>query len=271
MPTVTHVVPHVRIAFGGVIGSPAVEEWTCALAWGPSTDDAAASLAALTVPELAQQNAGLSAAISQWFSSSINGQTSEATGGAGIGQAAFLTWMKLNRLDNLGHYIGASNTFAYPAPVPGGGTVDPTGPAGAYIPPWQMSTVLTLLTDVSRGRGSHGRLYPPLAGSGPSGTTPYQTAHTVQCMAASLAGLISNINENLFSGSSYAGNDAGGFQGNVVISSSQPNSGPNAGAAPFLTVVRTVVADRVADIQKRRVEQVSRLLVAPVAITNIDA
>jgi hypothetical protein len=92
---------------------------------------------------------------------------------------AKLTTIKLNELDNLGHYKDKGNTVEhhFDTPVPG---------AGSQHVPAQQALAVTLRTAAKRGRAHAGRFYIPCYGGGPGAdgligsgnTTPVLTATT---------------------------------------------------------------------------------------------
>jgi hypothetical protein len=262
MPQTTTVLPHVKIAWGGSIGTPSAEVWTNSIAWVPKGNDMS-GVTSQGLTGLQAQMGGLSTAIQNWFQDPIWGNDPDTAKGAGICPDAKLEWVKCNAIGADGKYLFASNTFFYPAPIPGGGTQGGTN-TPSYQPPWQMTTAITLRTTVARGRGSKGRIYPPLAGGPPDPGVPYQNLKIVTQMTNGFTGLLDNINAGMYvgSGNSAQGYDQSGIAndhyGNCVIVSTMPHTGPHAGAAPLLTPILSVEVDRVADVQTRRVDRIHR-------------
>lgn len=272
-PLTTTVLPHVKIAWGGSIGDPKAEVWANSLAWAPKDLD----MSGVISDGLAREQAnilGLATAIQQWFQTPTTFQGQDRTlKGAGVSPMAKLEWVKLNAVGADGKYLFPSNTYFFPAKISGGGVhVDNSG---AYRPPWQMTTAITLRTTVARGRGSKGRIYPPLAGGPPdTDAEPYQAEYLVNQMANSFTGLLDNINAGLYmAGSTGSGGyePSGGFPnshpGNCVIASVSPHTGPHAGAAPLLTPILKVEVDRTADVQTRRVDRIPRSITGQQLIT----
>jgi hypothetical protein len=75
----------------------------------------------------------------------------------GVSNQAFLTWIKVAKIDTTGHYPAdhVPGIYNYVTPVAGGA-------ASSGIP--QATMAVTLLTAKPRGRASHGRFYlPPCA------------------------------------------------------------------------------------------------------------
>lgn len=275
-PLSTTVLPHVKIAWGGSLGDPAAEVWTNAIAWVPKGNDMSSVISQGLVGEQAQMD-GLSTAIANWFQTPINFQGQDGTAkGAGIAPAAKLEWVKLNAVGVDGKYLFASNTFYYPTKIAGGGAHYTN--SIAYSPPWQMTTAITLRTTVARGRGSKGRIYPPLAGGGPeTDAEPYQPLFAIQQMTNSFTGLLDNMNAGLYVGGQGMGTkqgyDTSGLletnYGNCVIVSTSPRTGPHAGAPALLTPILSVEVDRTADVQTRRVDRIKRAI-APKELVTLN-
>jgi hypothetical protein len=84
------------------------------------------------------------AAISTWWSAA----------GHAMASTSSLQYLKCNNINAAGHYAdaGAAYEYLYSPTVPGGGT--------AQVPSF-CSVVFSWRTVISRGPGSHGRIYPP--------------------------------------------------------------------------------------------------------------
>lgn len=137
-----------KLVFGGSLC--ASEQWACSIHMmtaGVETEDDAAAIALMVAP------------IYDWFGR----QASH------INQQARLEWIKLNKInkpDGLYADAGSANTL-YP------GTVGLPAPANISGPP-QITQVISFNTDIARGRGSKGRIYPPTV-SGDSGGSFVET------------------------------------------------------------------------------------------------
>lgn len=258
----TTVLPHVKIAWGGSLGTPAVEVWTNSIAWKTVTGGGWDTLLGRGRDAFVAQMAGLSTAISDWFSLQVWANRGDHLKGAGISPNAKLEWVKLNAIGADGKYLYASNTFFYPAAIPGGGAQADSGSGPFYSPPWQATTAITLRTTIARGRGSHGRIYPPLAVYAPDPNVPYQSLNVANQMCGAFTGLLDNFNSGLFlsgnSGYDQAMAPIDETAGDCCIVSTSPTSGPHVGAPALLTPILTVEVDRVPDVQTRRVNRVPR-------------
>lgn len=261
----TQVKPHCKISWGGELGNPAAEVWANGLSWVPKGDDMSGVIA-LGLAGEQEQMAGLSTAIQNWFQTPATFGGSLSDKGAGIAPTAKLHWVKFNAVGADGKYLFASNTFFYPAAIAGGGVHGVGGVSAPFTPPWQMTTAITLRGTVSRGRGSHGRIYPPLAGVGPTVDLPYEDVAVATQMTNSFVGLLDNINDGLYNTYDTSG-AAEHHIGNCVIVSTVPLAGPHAGAPAMLTPIVSVEIDRVPDVQTRRVNRVPRLTAGSQQVT----
>lgn len=133
--------PHFLLQFGGSIGNPGLEIWSCGIRMWIDGDDVFAVdpddyLATVASP-----------ALITWFESSATK----------ISTSCFLQWSKFNEIDEDGHYANPStNELIY------GLTANPGG-GGSSVLPWQSSVCLTWLTDArERGIASKGRIFMPL-------------------------------------------------------------------------------------------------------------
>lgn len=257
----TTVLPHIKIAWGGSLGDPGMEVWTNSIGWMAKTDSNWTNIVNRGVSGTQDNISALSTAIGQWFQTPCSTETADTEKGAGINPQANLEWVKLNIIGANGKYLFASNTFFYPVAISGGGTMAGNS---LYSPPWQMTTAITLRTTVSRGRGSKGRIYPPMAGAPDNRSNgPYSYPAVTQQMANGFAGLLDNINSGLYFSTSSGGYDtqigaANALEGNCCIVSTSPTSGPHAGATPLLSPILTVEVDAVPDVQTRRVNRIPR-------------
>lgn len=145
---------------------------------------------------------------------------------------AFLTYVKVNRINALGHYQDpVSMTHDYPVPRGGGG-------AGTGVPP-QIATVASLRTDFERGLAHRGRMYlVPAMGF----TTPATDGRAPAASALRVAGAVSTLINRV--NTDFATVNGGDFGGRVAIIS-------NKGAGAFHFVTR-VECGRVIDTMRSR-------------------
>lgn len=149
-----------------------------------------------------------------------------------ISPNAVLDRVKVNLVGPDGRYVSQGDTVEVEIPdVPGGS-------AGQTLPP-QCTCAVSLLSDRRRGPGSHGRFYPPLAG------TPVQSDGKIQAaVAKSMADSASQLVRALA--------DAGGT---TALAGPGPLRVVNAsavGAGRFDLVTRVRVGRVVDTIQRRR-------------------
>lgn len=221
--------PHLKITLGGVLGSPAVEIWSCGLRYYPASP---------STPPTPNQLQGVADAVapdaSAWMS---------APEGA-ISKSAYLTYVKAVWVLNTGKQRDANTAMHdFASPVQGGGN------NAAAI--WEQSYALTFRTAVNRGRGHSGRIYPPISGTGPAVGQPYCAAGDANVMASNGALLLTNAATHV-AGVIEPSGPTGGF---AVMSVGDTVGG----ITPLATYITAVVCDRVADIQHRRVNRVPRL------------
>lgn len=225
-PGATTVVPHMRLSWGGSLGIPAVEIWSNGLAFrvGPEAPSAA---------EL-QAVADAAANPIQDFVTNVNAQ---------IGSAVSLEWVKAVWLLNNGRQRDTNTAMHdYPTPFPRG--------AKSTNPIWEQSYCVTLRTALNRGRGHAGRIYLPLAGPNPEGTTPYAPASYADNLAALYAtfdGQLHTAINGVLPGTGRVAHSAISSRGTVD------------NPVPLLTNITGCVVDRVPDVQRRRVNRVQRL------------
>lgn len=162
---------------------------------------------------------------------------------AQIGTAVSLEWVKAVWLLNNGKQRDTNTAIHdYASPFPRG--------SKSTNPIWEQSYCVTLRTALNRGRGHAGRIYLPLAGPQPDGTTPYAPAS----YANSLANLFVTMNQQIMAAMAAALGGGGTRSGRLAISSRVSEDHP----LPLLTDVTRVVVDRVPDVQRRRVNRVQR-------------
>jgi hypothetical protein len=131
----TYVGNHALLSFGGTLRGTD-EQWSCGLRFG-------GTISAETVTQ--GECATLAGVLSTW----VNASTT-------IGQQAHLSWVKYNRLNNLGKYIEAQTNVIYyePAAEPRAVTVS--------THPNQIALVASLETGFKRGLAHIGRIYLPI-------------------------------------------------------------------------------------------------------------
>jgi hypothetical protein len=234
------VAPHIRASWGGVLGNPGVEVWTNSVNLMGLTGGATAGA---TGAGLASQLPALQAIVTGWFQA----KDTDGRGISAISATARLSWVKFNRIGADGKYLDNPNTLEF-APVTGGGQYSATAPLPGII--WQQSSVISLLTGQPRGRGSHGRIYPPACGL-PVGDDGYMAADLTLKMQANAVRLIGDLNK--------INNQAGsGALFNVCVVSAESKGRPAKN-----TPVTRLHVDRIPDVQRRRVNRL-----APNAVTE---
>lgn len=248
--TPTVVLPHVRISFGGTIGVPGVEIWENTINYTGATDALTADIMAAGA-SLPDQMAQLKIDVVRWFSStdtSVNG-----AGASMISNSVFLDYIKLNLVGTNNRYLGQPNGIQFTPIQAQGAQLD--GP----IMPWQSTYGITLRVANRRtGRGSKGRIFPPLAGASPPVGSPYIAAALADAMTHSFAVLLGDINTHLFSSNGFVHPAADPGVGNCIVVSPVPHKGPNVGAAALNSVITSVEINRVADVMTSRVNRIPR-------------
>lgn len=144
-------IQHLLIAWGGTLGTPTQDVWTCTLKAivhpaGLQTVDA------FTLTDQQEWLTGAKSAFSAWMSSS------NTAGGLPRGTCAALTWIKANMIGTDGKYMYSTTSQLDVTPAVTGG-IQSANP--------RVSAVVTLETAIGRGRGSRGRYYPPAVGFQP--------------------------------------------------------------------------------------------------------
>lgn len=177
-----------------------------------------------SVDTVSETNQGIIEAIQQWFISAD----------ANISQYATLSWVKFAIIDTDGKYAKNGNEYefneTYDFPAVTGGNSYSQG--GSQVAP-QLSVAITFLTDVARGAGRFGRIYPPLTGTASNiGLDSFQQERLTAAVK-----LIDDINGEL--NSFFPSTDP------AVIVASAAGAGINA-------KVRRVRVGQVIDTQRRR-------------------
>lgn len=239
-------IPHLKLNMSGTIGTPAVEIWSCTVRFGagvitPDEDRLDLSLAAAKVP------------IITWFNSQS----------AAISRNAALTMLKLNWIMANGKQRSV-NTHELAVSALGGISSN-TGEQTAY-PHWYQTMALTLRTDIQRGRGHSGRIYPPLTAALPAGTSPYVSEAAATGMATAFAQCLSDVSAAMSATLNAAPGSASPCYAIVASAGTTPQ---NPTAAPLNVPITGVVVDRVGDVQHRRNRQVPRLEGPRAVVTGI--
>lgn len=220
-------VPHLRLTFGGTIGTTTTETWSNTIRFHmmntvPSADNLQAAAVALEAP------------IKTWFTSV----------GASINGTAKLSWIKLNWVTANGSQRDQQTIIHEFTAVPGGGSV------GTQAVPWFQTVALTFRTRLKRGRGHSGRIFPPLVAVSVASDQPYIGAAQANGLASAGRTLLTSVRSTL--GTSFAG-----IGGEIPVPSVF-SPGDGASKPPLFVPIIGVVCDRVPDVQHRRTKQVPR-------------
>lgn len=130
---------HLKITFGGSIYDKDI--WTCGVNFGHENGNVG-----FETPGFETLVDDVATDVSTWFTSP----------GSWIPASAKLKWVKLAFIDTDGRYFRDAVTFDYDGDIPGGNSN-----AGQLSAP-QCTVAQTFVTNVRRGPGRHGRIYPPL-------------------------------------------------------------------------------------------------------------
>jgi len=222
--------PHLAIAWGGRLGTPALDSWVNTL-HGIVT----APGGALDVLSKAEQDTWATAAaplFNTWHIATTNPISSAS---------ALLDYVKANSVGADGKYVyPVSTVYSYPTPAGGGG-------AAAN---WRDSLVMTLRTDHARGRAHAGRFYPPAFPSQPGTNSPYISTTLANAVLARLKTLLLGLQAiTLGSGKAVA---------IAAISAGLTDIGLD----PAYNVITKVEADLTPDTQRRRTNRVPRTSVS---------
>lgn len=107
-----------------------------------------------------------------------------------LSAAAHWDFLKVNAIDAAGHYGSQVTNAIYYA-------LDEAGHVGTgIVSPFQNALALSLRTQYTRGRASHGRMYLPIENVSISGSTGQITTGEDLALATATATLFSNINDN---------------------------------------------------------------------------
>lgn len=228
----TPVLPHVRLSWGGDLGSPAQDIWTNAVNFRV-TGEAPSNAEFLTMlPGVANLLKGL-------IESNSNA----------VSPAAALNWVKLVYVLNTGKQRDTNTAlYSFPANAVAVG-------AGQSVP-WFQTYAVTLRTALDRGRGHAGRIFPPPSGGLLAGKTPYADAGFANNLAAVYAGTLSAIRASMMGVLNPGLQELADAPRKLLLTivSRATEKSP----VPLLTDVTRIVVDRVADVQHRRTNRVPR-------------
>lgn len=218
--------PHVRIQIGGTLGVPAVEIWSNSFRYYKANGVAPNPVDLQGVAD------ALAGPVSAWI-----GRPESL-----IANVVGLTYIKATWVQANGRQRDANTAQHDFAP-----TVMASH-GGAVI--WEQTYVLTFRTPVKRGRAHSGRIYPPVAGNGVQGGTPYCSVDDANGMAHSGAQLLTEMGAAI-AGVIEPGGPTGGF---YVFSPGEALKGTQPVAHP----INAVVVDRVPDIMHSRTNRIPR-------------
>jgi hypothetical protein len=230
--------PHMRLAFGGTIGNPAVETWSNTLRFHFGGLWAGVPVIGADPYEpdrdqLQDMCNELGGAVQDWV------QNASAL----ISNDAKASWCKFNWITADGSQRDVNTVVTDFTPV---------GGAIMEHPPWYQTYVITLRTALTRGRGHAGRIYPPLAGPhGLVAGSPYITPADATAMATAAAAFISSCATRI---SDVVDVPAAQVAHAVVIS---PGSHEK-GTSPVAYDITGTEVDRVPDVMHSRTTQVPR-------------
>lgn len=239
-PNAPVVLPHLKLSWGGGIGVPKVEVWSNALNFNVFPDEPSSA-------ELENAAQACAAPLTAWIQNPA----------ARIGTACYLQWVKAVWVKADGKQRDL-NTALYEIP-----TNDQRSGVMSPNPIWEQTYAITLRTELSRGPGHAGRIFPPLSGPLPeNNTSPYAAVTVIDGMTTAFGQMIQGVL------SALQGTMNGGVGGprNIypVVVSRRTATNPT----PKLTTITRAVMDRVADIQHRRVNRVERNEGAEVTIVS---
>jgi hypothetical protein len=219
-------VPHLRLTYGGTIGTSTTETWSNTIRFHLMT----------FVPTVEQLTAGAAACetpLKAWLNADF----------ARISSTAKLNWIKLNWVLSNGQQRDQQTiVHDLAAPFPGkivGGS-----------PPWYQTVALTFRTRQKRGRGHAGRIFPPLVTVAIAADQPYISAVDASNMASQGKTLLTGLRSAMATSWQAAGGEI------PVPAVFSPGDG--AGKNPLFVPITGVTVDRVPDVQHRRTKQVPR-------------
>lgn len=221
--------PHIRMSFGGHLGSQAEESWSNTIRWKTVEPQRPTSLV------LQQAADALEVPIAAWLRSADSK----------IHGSAFLDFIKLNWIQADGTQADPNTILHEVVGVNGGGGL-------ASGPPFYQTFAITMRTRIHRGRSHAGRIFPPVvvhqsAGNG----SPYQDAASAGAQAAAFI--------TMLRGARTAIGTALQTQGLTVPDPAIFSPGnQEKGTLPLWSSVISAVVDRVPDVQHRRTKSIPR-------------
>lgn len=237
MPAKKVYVPHIKLQFGGNLGNPVLDMWTNSLRWRVEGAD-------IPTPQQLQNMAAAAVpALQTWM-------TAEQTS---ISSSAKLNFAKVNWIRGDGTQRDVNTPQVEISNVQGGVT--------SFQAHWHDTFAVTLRSDLKRGRGHAGRIYPPLVMSFPAANSPYVPAVVADNLASSTASLLRSLAAawtGVMAGHTFTPviAAAGLAEESTIVDHGVVGGFAN---APFLQPITRLVVDRVADVQHRRTNRVPRL------------
>jgi hypothetical protein len=235
--------PHLRVSFGGTLGTPAAEIWANSIRFKSSPNFSA------TAPSDEIDSAALDVALPLMVAPI---KTWIAAAPSKISNYATCTWAKLAWIKADGHQRDvATHVVEVTAPNAGNSNL---------IPPYYQTFALTFRTDKRRGRAHSGRIYPPMVAAALQGNgyiAPTDGDGMVGTAVTLLNALAAAIQPD----------GSGSAPVYPVVASPATATGPDAGGA-LLQRVTGIVVDLVPDVQHRRTNQLKRVETALSAVTG---
>lgn len=236
--------PHIRAQWGGFLGNTRQEIWSNSVAFHSGGTPFSPGY----LPDrdqLVEASAGVLAALGEWM----------GRPGSFISAQARLEFLKLNVILENGKQRDldtVSRTLATPR----------AGNQTSSEHPWQVSWALTLRSDTfTRGRGHSGRIYPPAVSAPLENYGPYCTFPAALLMAESFRTCLNDMAQSI---SDAVDVPAGDVYHPVIASPGNFARGQQG----MNSNIDRVVCDRVADTQRRRVQNIPRSEGAPALIVQ---
>ncbi len=224
----TYAGPHFHLTWGGAHYTS--DTWSCGVRLWDANYATAPPDPSIAVPASVDAVTDAATAITTWV-------TSSATN---LSPYSYLSWVKLNWVNASGHQFDGYNTTEHLLGTPvhnASGT--PTNPAS--------SLVVTLTTYLTRGRGSHGRLYLPIGHVSTGANGNIDSSSVITNILTSTKDLINALNGSL----SW---DTGVGAPKVAVMSTRSARNNTSGPGPA-EVVLGLELGHVLDVQRRRRRQ----------------
>ena len=228
----TDTYPHLSLQFGGTLGTPAAEVWSCGmkLVYIPEG-----------VPEVIPY-ADQALVLDEYVTPLVTWFTAVDTK---IANTAKMTWAKLNSIGTDGKYVYPNTTVH--------DFSGPTGATGAGVD-WRQSLCVTMRGPSARGKASVGRFYPPTVLINPATTTsPYVDTTQATAYMTTAKTLIDSLNSADMSGTSLSLPPA------VALVGAGDTEKP--GSVKAWNLVTYLEVDLVNDSQRRRTNAIARQVV----------